>query len=164
MICQIRPWNIADAPALSAALNTPRVLEMLRDGLPCPYTAEDGETYIRLMAQEPFAFAVTVDDRAVGSIAAFRQSNIHSRTAEVGYYLAQEYWGKGIMSAALEQLCRRVFSESDILRLYAEPFSHNIGSCRVLEKCGFQLEGTLRCNAVKNGRVLDMKLYARIKE
>ena len=168
MSCQIRPWKLEDARALAKVLNNPRVLENLRDGLPYPYTKQDAEDYIRFMrAAEPdraFAFAVTVDDCVVGSISVFRQENIHSRTGEVGYYLGRKYWGKGYMTEALQQLCEMVFTGSDLIRLYAEPFAHNIASCRVLEKAGFQLEGTLRCNAVKNGKICDMKLYARIKE
>lgn len=107
-----------------------------------------------------FSFAITVDDKAIGSIAAFRQSNIHSKTAEVGYYIAEPYWGKGLGTSAIRQICEYIFRNTDIIRLFAEPFAHNIGSCRILEKSGFQLEGTLRKNAVKNGVVVDMKMYS----
>ena len=72
------------------------------------------------------------------SICVFRQENIHKRTAELGYYIAQEYWGKGIMTEAVKQICEYVFGSSDIIRIYAEPFAHNSASCRVLEKAGFQ--------------------------
>ena len=113
---------------------------------------------------ETFAFAVTADGKVIGSIGAFRQGNIHRQTAELGYYIGEEYWGKGIMTEAVKQLCAHVFAHTDILRIFAEPFAHNLASCRVLEKAGFQYEGTLRCNAVKNGKILDMKLYARLKE
>ena len=107
-----------------------------------------------------FAFAITYDDKVIGSIGVFRQENIHSRTAELGYYIAEAYWGRGIMTEAVKQACGYVFANSDILRIYAEPFAHNTASCRVLEKAGFQYEGTLRQNAVKNGQVIDMKMYA----
>ena len=65
---------------------------------------------------------------------AFSPGNIHKRTAELGYYIAQEYWGKGIMTEAVKQICEYVFDSSDIIRIYAEPFAHNSASCRVLEK------------------------------
>lgn len=113
---------------------------------------------------ETFAFAITVDNIAIGSIGIFRQGNIHRRTAELGYYIGEEYWGKGIMTEAVRQICDYVFSKSDIIRIYAEPFAYNIASCKVLEKAGFQYEGTLRSNAVKNGKVTDMKMYSKIKE
>ncbi len=112
---------------------------------------------------ETFAFAITIDDKVIGSIGAFRQGNIHRRTAELGYYLAEDNWGKGIMTQAVKQICNYVFDKSDVIRIYAEPFAYNTASCRVLEKAGFQYEGTLRKNAVKNGRVVDMKMYALLK-
>lgn len=110
-----------------------------------------------------FAYAVCVDGVVAGSIGAFRQQNIHRRTAELGYYLGEAYWGKGIMTEALWQLCRKLFAQTDLLRIYAEPFSYNTGSRRVLEKAGFAYEGMMRNNAVKDGRVLDMALYALIR-
>lgn len=109
------------------------------------------------------SFAGTADGKVIGSIGAFRQDNIHRQTAELGYYIAEEYWGKGIMTEAVKQLCDYVFTRTDIIRIYAEPFAYNIASCRVLEKAGFKCEGTLRCNAVKNGKALDMKIYAKLK-
>ena len=164
MNCTIRPWRMSDAMDLAAALSDPAILNNLRDGLPYPYTEKDAEDYITAMLcadkSAVFAYAICLEDRAVGSIGAFRQSNIHFRTAELGYYLAREYWGRGIVTEAVRQLCERVFAQTDILRIYAEPFSDNVGSRRVLEKAGFQLEGILRRNACKNGRVLDMAVYA----
>lgn len=168
MICKIRKWKLSDAANLAAALSNKKVQDNLRDGLPYPYTEQDGIDFISAMLSadknDTFAFAITIDDKAIGSIGAFRQSNIHQLTAELGYYIAEEYWGKGIMAEAVKQICEYVFSVSDIIRIYAEPFAYNTASCRVLEKSGFQYEGTLRKNAVKNGKVLDMKLYSKIKE
>lgn len=109
---------------------------------------------------DTFAFAITVDEKAIGSIGVYRQENIHRQTAELGYYIAEEYWGKGIMTEAIKQICQYVFQKSDIIRIYAEPFAYNIASCKALEKAGFQYEGTLRNNAVKNGKVIDMKMYS----
>jgi len=167
MNVNIRKWKIEDAKDLATALSNPKVQNNLRDGLPYPYTEQDGWEFISAMTSsdenEVFAFAITVDDRVVGSIGVFRQGNIHSRTAEMGYCIAEEYWGRGIATRAVILLCEHVFAFSDIIRIYAEPFAYNIGSCRVLEKAGFQYEGTLRSNAVKNNKVLDMKMYARLR-
>lgn len=168
MVCTIRKWNLNDAKELAEAISNKKVQDNLRDGLPYPYTEQDGQEFIRemLAADEntTFAFAIIYDSKVIGSIGVFRQSNIHYRTAELGYYIAEEYWGKGIMTDAVKQVCSYVFSNSDIIRIYAEPFSHNIGSCRVLEKAGFTFEGTLSRNAVKNGKVIDMKMYALTDE
>lgn len=168
MKCKIRKWELSDAKDLAAALSNKKVQDNLRDGLPYPYTEQDGKDFISAMLSadenETFAFAITIDNRAVGSIGIFRQGNIHRQTAELGYYIAEKYWGKGIMTEAVGKICEYVFSESDIIRIYAEPFSYNTASCRVLEKAGFQYEGTLRSNAVKNGKVIDMKMYSLLKE
>ena len=167
MEIQIRKWSLTDAKDLAAALSNKKILDNLRDGLPYPYTEQDGQDFISAMLaadeDETFAFAITVDSRVIGSIGAFRQGNIHRQAAELGYYIAEEYWGRGIMTEAVNRLCDYVFSHTDIIRIYAEPFAYNSASCRVLEKAGFQYEGTLRSNAVKNGKVLDMRMYARLK-
>ena len=168
MKCRIRKWELSDAKDLAAALSNKKVQDNLRDGLPYPYTEQDGKEFISAMLSadenETFAFAITVDNIVIGSIGIFRQGNIHRQTAELGYYIAEEYWGKGIMTEAVKQICAYVFANSDIIRIYAEPFAYNIASCRVLEKVGFQYEGTLRSNAVKNSKVIDMKMYSLLKE
>ena len=159
MNCKIRKWKLTDAKDIAVALSNKKIQDNLRDGLPYPYSEQDGIDFISSMLSanedETFAFAITLDDKVIGSIGVFRQQNIHRQTAEMGYYIAEEYWGKGIMTDAVKQICEYVFKNSDILRIYAEPFAYNIGSCRVLEKTGFQYEGTLRNNAVKNGKVID---------
>ena len=167
MNCKIRRWELSDARDLAEALSNKKIQDNLRDGLPYPYTEQDGKEFISAMLfaneNDTFAFAITVNGKVIGSIGAFRQTNIHNKTAELGYYIAEEYWGKGIMTEAVKQLCDYVFSRTDIIRIYAEPFAYNISSCRVLEKAGFQYEGTLRSNALKNGNVLDMKMYSKLK-
>ena len=168
MKCRIRKWELSDAKDLAAALSNRKVQDNLRDGLPYPYTEQDGKEFISAMLSadenETFAFAITVNNMVIGSIGIFRQGNIHRQTAELGYYIAEEYWGKGIMTEAVKQICEYVFANSDIIRIYAEPFAYNIASCRALEKAGFQYEGTLRSNAVKNSKVIDMKMYSLLKE
>lgn len=167
MTCKIRKWKLSDAKDLAMALSNRKIQDNLRDGLPYPYTEQDGMDYISSMISadenETFAFAITVNDKAVGSIGVFRQENIHRQTGELGYYIAEKYWGKGIMTEAVRQICKFVFEKSDMIRIYAEPFAYNAASCRVLEKVGFQYEGTLRSNAVKNGKVIDMKMYSLLK-
>lgn len=164
----IREWEESDAEALAELLNDKRILDNLRDGLPYPYTVSDALWYINscLSADKnnTFCFAIVYNGKVVGSIGIFRQDNIHFRTAELGYYVGVEHWGKGIMTEAVRFACNHVFDNTDIVRIYAEPFAENTASCRVLEKNGFVLEGILRKNAYKNGVFRDMKLYALIKE
>ena len=163
----IRAWRMEDAVELQRALNNPHILKNLRDGIPYPYTLQDAKAYITevLHAERDsvYTWAVTVDGAVAGSIGIFRGGNIHFRTAELGYYLAEPYWGKGIMTSAVRAACRFIFAETDIIRIFAEPFAHNIASCKVLEKTGFEFEGTLRKNAVKDGAILDMRLYSLVR-
>ena len=164
----IRKWRLEDAKDLAGMLSNKKIQDNLRDGLPYPYTEKDAQAFIQDMlaadSTKTFAFAIINDEnKAIGSIGAFRCENIHRQTAEMGYYLAEEYWGKGIATEAVKQLADHVFNQTDIMRIFAEPFSTNRSSCRVLEKSGFQFEGTLRKNAVKNGEIKDMQMYALIK-
>ena len=159
----IRRWRMEDRYDLAALLNNPKILNNLRDGIPYPYTVRDAEEFISsMLAADPtqtFPFAITAGDTVIGSIGVFRCGNIHSQAAEMGYYIGEPYWGQGFATDAVRQVCRYIWENTDILRIFAEPFAYNQASCRVLEKAGFQLEGTMRSHAVKNGRVLDMKLY-----
>ena len=129
---------------------------------------DDAEDFIRAMLSadkdKTFAFAITLNDKVIGSIGVFRQENIHYRTAEMGYYIGEKYWGNGYMTEAVKLACEFVFENTDIIRIFAEPFSHNIASCRVLEKAGFTCEGILRSNAYKNENIVDMKMYALVKQ
>lgn len=165
---KLRRWNLDDVSALAALLNNKNILNNLRDGIPYPYSEHDAKEFITEMQNadhnKTFAFAIVANDKLAGSIAAFRQNNIHFRTAELGYYIGQSYWGKGIASSAVRQICGFLFETTDLLRIFAEPFADNAASCRVLEKNGFQYEGTLKSNGVKNETVVDMKMYALIKK
>ena len=163
----LRTWRIDDAPALTAAINNKKVLDNLRDGIPYPYTEKDAEEFISatLAAEKDsqYAFAITYDGKVIGSIGVFRKDNVHRLTAELGYYIAESYWGKGITTEAVRQISAYVFENTDIVRIFAEPFAFNEASCRVLEKAGFQFEGVLRRNAIKNGQSVDMKMYAALR-
>jgi len=167
MQVSIREWTMKDAPDLIHAINNQKVLNNIRDGVPFPYTQKDAEEYISsvLNAEKDsqYVFAITCDDKVIGSIGIHRKDNVHRFTAELGYYIAEEYWGKGIMTEAVQQICDYCFQNTDIVRIFAEPYAFNNASCRVLEKSGFQFEGLLRKNAIKNGQFIDMKIYSKIR-
>lgn len=163
----IRQWHVSDAHDLATALNNKSIQDHLRDGIPFPYTEADAADYIDSVltasTDAQYVWAIQTGGKAIGSIGIFRKENVHYRTAEMGYYLAEPYWGQGIMTEAVKEACRFVFAHTDIVRIFAEPYAHNSASCKVLEKAGFQLEGVLQKNAVKNGEIVDMMLYALIK-
>jgi Acetyltransferases, including N-acetylases of ribosomal proteins len=163
----LRDWSLGDAADIATALNNKKILDNLRDGIPFPYTASDAAQYIKTTLDAPkgtvYAWAVVAGGKAVGSLGIFRRDNIHCRTAELGYYIAEPRWNQGIMTGAVKEACGYIFENTDIVRIFAEPFAANAASCRVLEKAGFSYEGTLHKNAVKNGEIIDMKLYALTK-
>ena len=168
MKTKLRKWQMEDARQLSEMLYNQKILANLRDGLSFPYTIDDAKEYIKAMLDadqdQTFAYAITDEKRVIGSIGVFRKDNIHFQTAELGYYIAEPDWGQGHGTRAVKQIGELIFETTDIIRIFAEPFARNLGSCRILEKAGFQLEGILRKNALKNGRTEDMKLYALVRE
>lgn len=167
MNISIRNWRIEDAEQLREAINNKNILNNLRDGIPYPYSIENAKEFItqtlNAKKDSQYSWAIVVDKQVCGSIGVFRKDNIHFRTAEIGYFLAEDYWNKGIITQVLKEVCKYVFENTDIIRIFAEPFAYNIASCKALEKAGFELEGTLKKNAIKNGKTLDMKIYAIIK-
>lgn len=167
MNISIRKWKIEDAEDVKDAINNKKILDNLRDGIPYPYTIENAKEFIlQTLNAKPdsqYSWAIIADKKVIGSVGVFRKDNIHSHTAEIGYYIAQEYWGNGIMTRVIKEVCDYIFENTDIIRIFAEPFDYNIASCRVLEKAGFKLEGILRNNAIKNGKILDMRMYSIIK-
>ena len=126
---KIREWRLEDKKGLSENLSNTRVMDNLRDGLPYPYTEKDAEDYITAMMNadrnSSWSFAITLDDQVIGNIGVYRCENIHSLTAEMGYYIGEPYWGKGYMTEAVRQTCEYVFENSDIVRIFAEPFADN---------------------------------------
>lgn len=167
MDISIRKWKIEDAEQLKNAINNEKILDNLRDGIPYPYTIENAQEFITQTLNAPkdsqYSWAILVDNKVIGSVGVFRKDNIHYQTAEIGYYIAEEYWGNDIMTKVITEVCNYIFNETDIIRIFAEPFAYNVASCKVLEKEGFEFEGTLRNNAVKNNKILDMKMYSIIK-
>ena len=136
MNCKIRKWKLTDAKDIAVALSNKKIQDNLRDGLPYPYSEQDGIDFISSMLSanedETFAFAITLDGKVIGSIGVFRQENIHFRTAEMGYYIGEKYWGNGYMTEAVRLACDFVFENTDIIRIFAEPFAYNNASCCVL--------------------------------
>ena len=125
MHLSIREWRINDKSALAENLNNPKVLNNLRDGLPYPYTEQDAEDFITAMLSanknSTYAFAITLDDEVIGSIGVFRRDNIHYRTAEMGYYIGEPYWGNGYMTNIIKQVCEYIFENTEEIFLTAFP-------------------------------------------
>lgn len=160
----IRDWLMDDAPSLARYANNRKIWINLRDAFPYPYAPEDAEAFLsRAMQSVPRTlFAIAAETEAIGSIALTPGQDVHRFTAELGYWLAEPFWGKGIMAEAVKILSKYAFKEMGIHRIFAEPYTINPASARVLEKAGFVLEGIVRENAFKDGRFLDQFLYAKL--
>lgn len=167
MFC-LRRWTLEDAASIARHADNPKVAANLRDVFPSPYTLEDAESFAAFCCGADEARelirVIAVDGAAAGSISLTRGGDVYRRSAELGYWLGEAYWGRGIMTAAVREICRLGFAQWDIVRIYAEPFARNAGSRRVLEKAGFTLEGVMRSGACKNGEILDYCLYSLLKD
>ena len=165
----LRPWRREDVEDVLRYANNEKIARNLRNIFPYPYIRTDAETFIEscIAADETHQLfrAIEVEGHAVGSIALCLGSDVYCMTAELGYWLAEDFWGKGIMTRAVQQICEEGFTRwDDLVRIYAEPFAHNAGSCRVLEKAGFTLEGVLRQSVFKRNEVCDSCMYALLRE
>jgi RimJ/RimL family protein N-acetyltransferase len=163
---KLRKWNEADLCSLVKYANNGNVAKWLTNVFPHPYTKEDGKAYLSTVANDnpTKVFAIEVNGEAAGSIGIFPQTDIHEKNAEVGYWLAEEYWGQGVMAKAIQEVVEYGFRTFDIVRIFARPFSTNLKSQRVLEKAGFALEARLKKALFKNGEFMDEVIYAKLKE
>ncbi len=164
----LRPWREEDAAAIVPYADDPLVARNLRDAFPSPYTLADAEFFVRSCVeregQGQLCRCLVVDGQAAGSVALFLGNDVYRRSAELGYWLGRPFWRRGIMTAAVEQMCALGFATWDIVRIYAEPYAQNAGSRGVLERAGFTLEGIKRKSVFKCGELLDSCIYARLRE
>lgn len=165
-ICGLRPWRRGDEASLARHANDRAVWRNLKDTFPHPYTLRDAEEWIarNLDAEWLANFAITVDDAAVGGIGIEPGTGVDRRSAEIGYWLAEPFWGRGIATAALKAVTEWAFSTYDLVRLHAGVYEWNPASARVLEKAGYTLEGRLRRSVTKDGVTMDKLLYAIVRE
>jgi ribosomal-protein-alanine N-acetyltransferase len=161
----IRDFVPEDAPAIARYANNPKIWINLRDGFPHPYTLRDAEDFLeRVSSDDPRnIFAIASETEAIGAIGLMPRQDVHRFSAEMGYWLAEPFWGRGIATRAIIAVTQYAFEARNLHRIYAEPYAPNRASCRALEKAGFALEGIMRANVVKDGRILDQFLYARVK-
>jgi len=159
---KLRAWSLDDVESLVKYANNINVANNLTNQFPNPYHFDDGKRFIQkaLKDMPGRIFAIEVNGEAAGGIGIFQQSDIHVKNMELGYWLAEIYWGKGIMSEAVKQIVEYGFKTFRIDRIYAKPFGTNIASHKVLEKAGFKLEGKFEKTIFKNGEYLDELIYA----
>ncbi len=158
----LRHWSLDDLPNLVKFANNFEIAKFLTDKFPHPYTEADGMNFIKHALEEtPVRFmAIALDGQAIGAIGLHSQQDVQRKNMELGYWLAQPFWGKGIMTRAVTQMTDYGFRSFDITRIYARAYGPNIGSQQVLKKAGFVLEAHFKGTIFKNGEFLDELIYA----
>jgi ribosomal-protein-alanine N-acetyltransferase len=162
--CSVRSWRAADADSLARFADNRKIWLNLRDAFPHPYTRGDARDYLRSIRQRAVetTFAIAVDDEVVGSIGFVLRGDVERVSAEIGYWLGEPFWGRGLVTEALVAVTAHAVAAHALTRIYALPFAWNTASCRVLEKAGYVLEARLRNSAVKDGKLTDQMQYAFI--
>ena len=162
--CVVRSFRIADAEPLARHANNRKIWLNLRDAFPHPYTVGDARDFIKsLRGRVPeTTFAIDVDGEAAGSVGFVLRHDVERVSAEIGYWLAEPFWGRGIATEALTAVTAHAIATHGLTRIYAVPFAWNTASCRVLEKAGYVLEARLRNSAIKDGNLTDQLQYAFI--
>jgi RimJ/RimL family protein N-acetyltransferase/2-polyprenyl-3-methyl-5-hydroxy-6-metoxy-1,4-benzoquinol methylase len=162
-VVTIRKFRRNDKFRMAEIANNEKVAVNLRDAFPSPYTLEDAQKFISMcLRQNPYqVFAIEYGGEYVGNIGLHRQGDVYSKTAELGYFIGEPYWHKGITPRAVNLICKYGFRELDVIKIFSGVFSFNTASQRVLEKCGFEREAVLRNAVIKKGVICDEIRYAK---
>ena len=160
--CEVRSWKRSDVASLALHANNRNIWINLRDRFPHPYTKSDARVFITSAREQrpETTFAIAVDGAAVGCIGFQLSVDVERVSAEIGYWLGEPFWGRGLDTEALIAMTKHAAGAYELTRLYARAFEWNPASCRVLEKAGYVLEGRLRRSAIKDGRIVDQLQYA----
>jgi len=158
---RLRPWTIKDLKSLVKYANNPKIARFMTNQFPHPYTNATGKAFINFAISTKPAriFCIEVNGEAVGGIGIHPQNDIQCKNAELGYWLAEPFWGQGIVTQAVKQMVQFGFETFDINRIFARPFGSNLASQRVLEKAGFALEARLQNTLFKEGVYEDELIY-----
>ncbi|MBX9890974.1 MAG: GNAT family N-acetyltransferase [Chitinophagaceae bacterium] len=160
----LRPWQKEDAQALAAIANNRKVWDNVRDFFPTPYTVLDAEQWLdSIRKTRPFLnFAILYQGRIAGNIGIVPKEDVYRMSVEIGYFIGEEFWGKGIATEATRLLVEYIEQEFNVVRIYAEVFETNKASMRVLQKNGFYLEGIRRKAVIKNGEIMDDYVWVKL--
>lgn len=164
----IRPWRTGDELSLVQHANNRKIWINVRDRFPFPYTLKDAEIWVRVAGADRnmINLAIEFEGQAVGGIGLVFKQDVYRRSAEIGYWLGEDFWNRGIATRAVKALTSYIFKQEqfDINRIYAGIFEYNTASARVLEKAGYQLEARLRKSVTKDDKTVDELIYAILKE
>jgi RimJ/RimL family protein N-acetyltransferase len=164
--CTLRSWQGRDRDAIVRHANNRNVSINLRDRFPYPYTMKDARIWLDMVVglKPETSFAIAVGDEVVGGIGFTLQPDVGHRSAEIGYWLGEDFWGRGIGTDAVKAATEYAFASFDICRIFAHVFEWNGSSVRVLEKSGYTFEGRLRKSVTKDGKTIDQLMYAVVRD
>ena len=162
----LRQWKKSDAEALAKIANNKKIWNNVRDRLPYPYTKKDAKEWLSLVKQQKTVttFCVEADGEMAGSVGFTIKDDVYRKSVEIGYFIGEAFWGRGIATEAIRQLIEYIQENRDIVRIYAEVFEYNKASMKVLEKNGFYLESIRKKAAVKNDTILDDYVWVKLIE
>ena len=162
MNIKLKQWEMHDAEALLKYAGNPKITAMMSDGFANLATPEGAEKFIAFAnsGSNKIYRAIELNGAVIGGIGVSVQTDIYRKNAELGYWLAEPFWGKGIIREAIQIMISEAFEQLDITRIFARPFHTNKASHRVLEKAGFRLEAILEKAVFKNGEYLDELIYS----
>jgi RimJ/RimL family protein N-acetyltransferase len=162
----LRPWKAGDEESLVRNANNRAIWRNLRDAFPHPYTLADAKHWIEIAnpTSPPCNFAIVVAGEAVGGIGLILKDDVFRRSAEIGYWLGEDFWGRGIVTEAVRAVTDYAFDTFDICRVYAGVFEWNPGSMKVLEKAGYEFECRMKKSATKDGQTIDELIYVMIRD
>ncbi|NVO08432.1 MAG: GNAT family N-acetyltransferase [Bacteroidales bacterium] len=160
----LRPFELADCKSIAKHANNRLIADNLRDRFPYPYTEMDAIQFIQIVSNNhpTTEFAIDIDGEAIGSAGIVLKEDIYRQNGEIGYWLSQDYWGKGIGTWVVGELVRKAFDRFKLHRVYAEVFEKNIASARILEKNGFVKEATLKNAIIKNGKHQNVNIFSAL--
>ena len=151
----LKIWETRDVEALLKYAGNPKITQFMSDGFAGVSTPEGAAKFIAFAnsGSDKIYRAIEADGQVVGGIGVLMQTDIHRKNAELGYWLAEPFWGKGITTKAVEMLVSEAFEQLDITRIFARPFHSNKASHRVLEKSRFQAGSYTRKGCFQKRRI-----------
>lgn len=160
----LRPFSTSDFRSIALYANNRLIWENLRNRFPFPYTEEDALQFINLAStySPTTEFAIDFNGEAIGAAGIILKDDVYTGNGEIGYWIGQPFWGKGIGTKVVKELLRIAFDEMNLFRVYAEVFEKNIASARILEKNGLVKEATLKNAIIKDGVHQNLNIYSII--
>ncbi len=163
---EFRQYSLDYADTLAQIRNNPGVLDNGYDKTPDPFTKQDAIDFIKIQLgnNPPRRFLIFHNDELAGEIGITLQDDVHRLCAEIGYFIAEPFWGKGLATAAIKKMTAYAFSTFEIVRISAGVFEFNKASMKALEKNGYYLECIRKNSVIKKGKIMADYIWVKLKD